>query len=174
MSKKTLYNGKLLPDYVFGGNDLHYLFFEFDFIFTNGFWKILVPYLEAHSISRLALEDKNLKQGSFYKEVPVKNFQALFNENTYKVGPLGGFSLKTAIYMVTDRALLFAPEDPRLFCLFLDRNYWLCLFATTDRDSLRVFKSHCIKNPAEYLSTHFTGDSLPDNFLEKLKANYKW
>ena len=172
MIEGTLYNGKQFPDYIFNQEVLKYLFFEFDFVFTEEFWKIFKKFLERWGIEKLTIE--NLKPNYlFIDEINVAELPKSFIESARIEKLEGYFSVKASLYMITEQSAIYSTDNRELFCLFLDREFSLAILGVTDSKYINFFDEVDIKNITEYLKLTFAGKNLPKSFKKLLHANWK-
>jgi hypothetical protein len=172
MNKEVLYNGKQFPDYVFKKKGLKFYFFEFNFLFTEDFWKVFKIFLIANDISEI--EIVNLQPDfSFNSKIDVISLPDSFMKLACSEVLEGYFSFKASLYMITENAIIYSTDKTDSFCLVLDRKYWLGILGIFNSKSEELLNDLDIKNISDYLKMSFKDEKLPLNFKNALIENWK-
>ena len=173
MKEKSLYNGKLFPEYIYDNNLLSCIFLEFDFIFTEEFWIIFRQYLDQNRIIKITIENIQPKDFPFYDEVYVNDLPQSFIDSTCERKMQNYINGSASFYMLTENAMIYSKENKNLFCLFLDRQYDLAILGLSNRNDIDPFNDFIIKDINDYLTIAFKGNEIPQKFKERLNANWK-
>src|SRR5450755_4637627 len=80
MKTSGLYNGKMLPEFVFNATIKHCLFFELNVIFEDEFLTHFKEFLDGNNIFNITIKNLVPKLFSFEQEIMVKNLKTYIKD----------------------------------------------------------------------------------------------
>lgn len=166
-----LYNGKMLPEFVFNARIDNCLFYELNLIFDDEF---IIPFREfLVSKNILSITVKNLvpELFTFEEEVLLKNFESSFKDATCNETKQDYIDAPVSLYMMVEQGLIFSKQDEE-FCIFLDRELWIAIIALKNVADKKYFNELTSINFIEYFNQ--TLGDLPGyaDFGGRLKSNW--
>ncbi len=169
--RNALYNGKSFPRYIFTGDEIKHIFFEFSYAFEEDFWEPFKAVLEKNNIEEIVIE--NLKPHYFFREtINVSDLPRAFIEATRELKLEGFFPSRVSLYMLTEIALVYPENGENSFCLYLDRRFDLAILGVKDLIEIPSLAFIRKDEVFDYLYTLFNG-KLPENSQEQLKKNWR-
>jgi hypothetical protein len=173
MKNTGIYNGKMLPEFVFHASVKNYLFFELNVIFESDFIFLFKEFLETKNIVSITVKNLVPELFSFEKEVPVRNLENSFKDATCNETKQDYVAMGASFYMLVEQGIIFSNQDDETFCIFLDREMWVAILALKNVDDENYFRKLEPINFIQYFNLTF-GD-LPGyaDYIEKLKFNWQ-
>lgn len=172
MTEEILYNGKTFPEYIFSVKVDRYLFFEFNFAFEGEFWTIFKRFFEKNRVKSIIVE--NLRPNYFFKEkVSVAQLPDSFAAAARTMQLAGYLSSPASLYMITEEAIVYDPEQKDLFCLVLTRDFDLAILGFSNAQDAEFLSEIALKDVSDYLRMIFKGEDLPGSFRDTLNRNWK-
>ncbi|MGB8192750.1 MAG: hypothetical protein WCF67_12560 [Chitinophagaceae bacterium] len=173
MTEYALYNNKKFPEFVFSRKDISYLFIEFDTIFEVKFLSRLEQFLEKYNILKIIAENIEPKLYHFIEEIETNNFIESFKASTCTEQSQSYIKTLASFYMLTEQGLIYAKDRTNLFCVVLDRRFWIATVAVSNPADLHYFSEFSIGNVLDYLSMSFKNDVLTDAFKNTLLESWQ-
>src|ERR1700733_672998 len=171
MRKTRLFNGESFPEFIFTNKVKSYLFFEFDFVFTEEFWLILKKLLEKSGVQKIFVE--NLQPAyHFNEEVDVASLPGSFIKIAQEANLEGYFSFNASLHMITEKALIYSHQDEEAFCILLDRAYSIAIMGLSNSIETDFLSEFTIKDMPDYLTLAFAGKNLPNSFKKSFHENW--
>jgi len=170
MNSRNLYNGKEFPDYIFTENVGKHVFFDFDFLFEEPFWKTFKQILIEKRIEKIVVE--NIRPEVYFKEeIKVIELPESYTEiaNTERIQDY--FSFPASLHMVTELALIYPKSDDHKFCMVLNREFALCIVGFGINEDLNLTNLEMIEDLRGYLAFLFP-KGFPQEFEYKLASNW--
>lgn len=173
MKKRSLYNGKQFPDYVFSDNSMSCWFVEFDFVFDEEFWVVFKKFLENSNIVTLIVENVQPKDYTFYDEIYVEQLPTSFLDTACVERSQNYISATASFYMLTEIGQIYSNSNDNNFCIYLDRRYELAIIGFSNSLNVESLNDYIIKDITDYLKLGFMGKEVPASFIERVNDNYK-
>jgi len=172
MTNHSLHNGKYIPEYIFTDEVRSYCFIEFEFAFSNKFWKTFKIPLEKSGIKRIRIT--NLQPDNpFSTDVDVTSLPDGFLRAVESNVIESDISDKVSFHLLTEKALIFAPDNENCFCILLDREYEIAVIGFSSPQVDEALTQFAIDDLPNYLTLAFAGKPLPQTFKEELYKNWK-
>lgn len=172
MTNHSLHNGKYIPEYIFTDKVRSYCFIEFEFAFSNIFLEAFKIFLEKSGIKKIRIT--NLKPDNpFSTDVDVTSLPDSFLQATESNVIESDFSGKVSFHLLTEKALIFSPDNEDFFCILLDREYEIAVIGFSSPQVDEAIAPFAIDDLPNYLTLAFAGKPLPQAFKEELYKNWK-
>jgi hypothetical protein len=174
MIENGLYNGKMLPEFVFNTSTKNCLFFELNRIFENEFIVLFKEFLDSKNILSITIKNLIPELFLFEDEISVNNFESSYYEATQSKIEQNYIAGKASFYMLVEQGIIFNNQDKETFCIFLDREIWVAILALKNVNDLNYFRKLDPINFIEYFN--LTLGDLPGyaEYGEKLKSNWQY
>jgi hypothetical protein len=172
MTSQSLHNGKYIPEYIFTDRVRSYCFIEFEFAFSNEFWVAFKILLEKSGIKRIRIT--NLKPDNpFSTDVDVTSLPDGYTQVAESNVIESDISDKVSFHLLTEKALIFAPDNENRFCILLDREYEIAVIGFSSPQVDEALTQFAIDDMPNYLTLAFAGKELPSAFKDTLNKNWK-
>jgi hypothetical protein len=173
MSASLIYNGQDFPEYIFTDKVKSYLFVDFDMIFMNpGFWVIMKSYLESNSIHTILINNLD-PDYRFIEEIKVAGLPHDFTRAVQTENLQGYFSVSANLHMITIKTLIYPQENEDVFCILAFRDYSMGIIGFSTSKKPDIFIDYEIEDVPKYLKLSFGGKDLPSDFKKTLFDNWK-
>ena len=169
----NLFNYQSFPEYVFRKADLNYLFLPFNVVFDNDFLFRFRKFLEKHNILTISIENVKPNEFQFTSEVSVNQMPNSFKQcvSTDDIKAYGNTTI--SFQMLTEQGLIYASAAEELFCIVLERNYWIAIIGLSNSSDVHFFTEFAEENIIDHLSNSLNSEQLSQQLIRTAKTNWK-
>src|ERR1700722_5108260 len=139
METSELYNGKSLPEFVFNATVKHCLFFELNIIFEHEFLTQFKEFLDDNHIFSITIKNLVPKLFSFEEEIVVENLIKTMKDIVHLEIKQDYINETASFYMLVEQGIIFSARDNEIFCIYIDRELWVAIFAFNNRSDEKFF-----------------------------------
>lgn len=167
----SLYNGARFPEYIFKERMINIIFFDFHVCFSDDFIFAFKQYLEKLGVNKITINNIEPQKLSFNQTIETAKLPEKFNTIVKTTMAQNYIESEVSLYMMTELAEIFEPNNENSFSLILDRSYDIAIFGTLSKSFVGIFNKFKIQDVRSYLSSimlsYFTED-----FDNKIIRNY--
>jgi hypothetical protein len=172
MKTSRLYNGKMLPEFVFSATVKHCLFFELNVIFEDDFLTQFKEFLDGNNISSITIKNLTPKLFSFEEEIVVKNLIKSMKDIVHLEVKQDYIAETASFYMLVEQSIIFSAHDNEIFCIYIDRELWVAIFAFNNRSDEKFFIKLGNINIIEYFKLNFKDNTSYAEYSLILESNW--
>jgi hypothetical protein len=167
-----MYNGKKLPEYLFNTNIKNCLFFELNEIFENNFLNAFNAFLKNENVLQIVVENIEPKGFIFKEYIDTYNFENEFKRACITEKDQKYINQSMSFYMLVSKGIIYSPKNKDLFCIYLDRELWIAIFAFKNYSDHAYFMNLNTVDFAKYFETNYKELFLGSDFNSELKSNW--
>lgn len=172
----SMYNGKLLPEYIFDLRVQKVLFFEFHYVFHEEFLKALKEHLKANLISEIKVENLNPPSLHFNEVVEVEGLPTSFFNVTKSTLKQEDYSISDlSLHMVTETTVISPATKENVFCIVMHRDLDIAIMGLekpSDRMWYEGLDIGGLDDVEAHMAVNFKNEILPDDFKGKFMKNW--